>query len=242
MIVDNYELLKNKMFKSCDNGETYFVLKVFVRKKDFKANGSLDIYKGLFGSHSERVIYSTSFSNYEEFERCYQLVKILCDNIPFSRAYINADMKDTKKTVVSLYNKVNEISKRLIMKGETDTGLHREITKISRSVTSLKECDADRKYNWVLLDVDCFGEDNSPDDWYKALKFKERLDEVEIDNIFYKTLNGCHILLSMKDAGKFKNPKGDFTQIYNEFVGNSFVDVKENSAALLYMNTEIKDQ
>lgn len=240
MIIDNYELLKNKMFKSCDNGETYFVIKIFVRRKDFKANGSLDIYKELFGSHSERVIYYTSFSNYEEFERYYQLVKILCDNIPYSRAYINTDMKDTKKTVVSLFNKVNEISKRLIMKGETDTGLHREITKISRSVTSLKECDADRKYNWVLLDVDCFGEDNSPDDWDKALKFKERLDEVKIDNIFYKTLNGCHILLSMKDAGKFKNPKGDFTQIYNEFVGNSFVDVKENSAALLYMNTEMK--
>lgn len=242
MLIDNYELFKDKMFKSCDNGETYFVIKVFVRKKDFKANGTIDAFKGLFGSHSERVIYSTSFSNYEEFERYYQLVKILCDNIPYSRAYINTDMKDTKKTVIHLFDKVKEISKRLIMKGETDTGLHREITKISRSITSLKECDADRKYNWILLDADCFGETNEENDCNTVLEFKYRLDEAGINHVFYRTLNGFHILLSMKDASRFKNPKGDFTQIYNEFVNNSFVDVKNNSAALLYMNTEIKNQ
>lgn len=236
MIIDNYELFKDKIFKNSDNGETYFVLKVFVRKKDFKANGALDTYKGLFGSHSERVIYSTSFSNYEEFERYYQLIKILCDNIPYSRAYINTDVKDTRKTVLELGNKVNEITKRLIMKGETDTGLHREITKISRSITSLKECDANRNLNWILLDVDCFGEDNKEEDCNKVLDFKYKLDEFNINYIFYRTLNGFHILLSMKDASKFKNPNGEFISIYNEFINNSFVDVKTNSAALLYMN------
>lgn len=236
MIIDNYELFRENLFNSCENGETYYVIKVFVRKKDFKSNGAIDKFKGLFGSHSERVIYSTSFSNYEEFERYYNLVKIICDSVPYSRAYINTDIKDTRKTVVELGNKVNEITKRLIMSGKTDIGLHREITKISRSITSLKECDADRNLNWLLLDVDCFGEDNKEEDCNKVLDFKYKLDEYKIKYIFYRTLNGFHILLSMKDASKFKNPNGEFTSIYNEFVKNSFVDVKSNSAALLYMN------
>lgn len=230
-MIDNYQLFKEKLFKSCNKGETYYVIKILVRKKDFIANQVLDQYKGIFSGHSERLIYATSFSDPKEFERAYELVKILCDSVPYSRAYLNTNAKDTKKTMIELSNRVNGIFKDTLM-GGTSKSTHRELFALSQSVTSLKECDADRSLNWTLLDIDY----SNPREQLLVSAFIDGIASAEIEYLSYKTLNGIHILLSNKDAQKFKNPNSSFYKDYMDFLGNSFVDCKENASALLYAN------
>lgn len=235
-MIDNYELFKDKLFRSSKNGETYYTLKILVRKKDFIASQVIDEYSDVFKSHNERLIYSGVFSNHKEFESQYALAKLLCNSIPYSRAYLDTNIRDTKKTMITLSNRLNKIMEKTIMSGKVESGTYKEISKLSKSVGSLKECSADRSLNWTLLDVDyTLVKPTAMIDELLVITFIDIMESAEIEFLVYNTPNGIHILLPNKDAHKFKNPHSPFYKDYIDFISNGFVECKENASALLYM-------
>lgn len=239
--VNNFELIKDKLFKPSEDGESFYIIKVFVRRKDVIEDPVLsEIYRNAFGAHSERLIDSFSVSTHKEFEDYFNLAKTLCDNIPFSRAYFNVNRKSTRKALRELNKQVTALSERIIMSGNVYPGMVKEISRIARSVTSIKEVDESRDQNWILLDCDFFESKHEKELKKYAFQLhyqlRDELKDHNIDFVEYSTPHGKHILIPNKYAHLFKNPKGEMFELYQHFIGLDCIDEKINAAAILYMN------
>lgn len=249
MSVNNYDIFKNIIeetfniyadsFNSeweVEEGGMYYSIKVLARKKDYLKNNLYGKYKDLFSNHDEALICHKTFSSLEEFEKAFAFCKLIADNIPYGRIYININPKSVRDTICELNNRVNDISKGLILTGELNSNLHKEICNLSKRITNIKESDYNRSYNWYLLDFDNLDEERIK----KIEEFEEKLTEGEIKYIKYNTPNGLHILLPHVDSHKFKNKCFPFFKIYDELVnGNDWVEEKTNALALIYVNPNI---
>ena len=66
--ISNKEIIKNNFLKFY-NDDTFYIIKIFSRKKDAIVNDDEDIFKNVFGSHNERLIANYYISNEEDFEK-----------------------------------------------------------------------------------------------------------------------------------------------------------------------------
>lgn len=239
MIYDNSQLILDNFIKFY-NDDTYYLIKIFSRKKDSLKNMEEDVFKGVFGNHNERLITSFYVRSIDDFNKYFAITKYLVNSIPYTRAYFNVNPKSEIKSLVTLNNEVN---KMLTAKLYGDNvKIAPWIRGLSYSILSKPEANLDRNYNWIILDVDIYDEryTNIAEQTNLAYNnFKARIEKLNTEGynikyIEYKTPNGVHLLLSHKYAPLFKNPKGELTDVYNELISKESVDEKIDGAALLY--------
>lgn len=234
MIYDNSQLILDNFLKFY-NDDTYYLIKIFSRKKDSLKNMQEDVFKGVFGNHNERLITSFYVKSIDDFNKYFAISKYLVNSIPYTRAYFNVNPKSEIKSLVTLNNEVN---KMLTAKLYGDNiKIAPLIHRLSYSILSKPEANLGRNYNWIILDVDMHDERYTNIIKETSLaynNFKAKAKEYNIEYIEYKTPNGFHLLLSYKYAPLFKNPKGKLFNVYNELISKESVDEKIESAILLY--------
>ncbi|EMV9618694.1 hypothetical protein AADV15_000075 [Campylobacter coli] len=234
-LISNKDIIKENFLKFY-NDDTFYIIKIFSRKKDAIVNDSEDIFRNVFGSHNERLITNYYISSEEDFEKYYKVSEHIVNNIPYTRAYFNVNPKSKKKALLHLNDRVNQLVTNFINNDNADVG--KKIQALSYSVLSRPEADQNRNLNWVILDVDVFEEkykDNVGPNCVLMTDFENILKTNSIEYVDYPTLNGHHFIINRRDYGKyFANPKSIFHNDYKRFISNDFVDEKKDAAALLF--------
>ncbi len=235
MIKSNKDIIKEKFLKFYDN-DTYYVIKVFSRKKYAIVDNTEDVFKNIFGSHNERLISNFTITNEEDFEKYCKVAEYLVDSIPYTRAYFNVNPKSKKKTLIQLNDRANRLTESFINGDNID--LAKQVQALSFSILSGADSDKHRDLNWIILDVDVYEDkhkDSVSNNCTKIVNFITMLKACNINYVEYRTVNGHHFVINHKDYGKhFINPNSQLCGDYKEFISNDFVDEKKNSAALLF--------
>lgn len=239
MIYDNSELILREFLKFY-NDDTYYLIKIFSRKKDSLTSGEEDIFKNIFGSHNERMICTYCVKSREDFEKYFNISKHIVKSIPYTRAYLNVNPKSEIKSLVTLNNEVNKMltAKLYGDKPKIASWIH----GLSYSILSKPEANLNRDLNWVIVDVDLYDEryENIKEETilayfnFKAELEKANLKQHNINYVEYETPNGLHLLLSYKHAPLFKNPKGELFETYKTLISKESVEEKIDAAILLY--------
>lgn len=233
-MIDNEKLIKEN-FLNFENNDIFYLIKIFVRKKDAITSNSEDIFKNVFGSHNERLLASYVVNSLEDFEKYTKICKHLLKNVPYSRAYFNVNPKSKTKALLTLNNQVQKLMHAKIQNDAID--ISKKIQSLSYSILSKPEANVHRNKNFIVVDVDVYEEkykSNLEDNLKKIDYIVRKIKELKIWYIQYKTINGLHIILKHKDMSILKNPKSKYCYMWNDFINNDFVDIKENAAILLY--------
>lgn len=245
-MVDNTELFKEKLLDFDDNQETFYMIKVIARRKMVMESEYKDVYLDVFGSHHEFMLYSKCVFNHKQYDRICKLVKLMCEQNPFCRAYITLDKKSLRKATFQAFSYLNEISEPLWL-GVYDYNKTKRLFSLSNHVASVKESSVNRDSNFYLLDVD-YNSEHSRSDIDRAIEVLDslikriaketdltQLPPKEFKHFKYDTPNGLHYVISKKYASYFKNPKlkEDYECVYSLLVA-PYVDEKENALGLLY--------
>lgn len=234
-MLSNKDTIKENFLNFHDD-DTFYVIKIFSRKKDAIVSNGEDTFKNVFGSHNERLIANYYIANEEDFEKYCKVAQHLVEKIPYTRAYFNINPKSKKKALLHLNNRVNELVTNFINNDKVDVG--KKIQGLSYSVLSQQDADKARDLNWIILDIDVYEDkhkENVGSNCTKIVEFETMLKACEINFIQYRTANGHHFIINHKDYGKyFANPKSQLHKSYIDFISNDFVDEKKNAAALLY--------
>lgn len=233
MRIDNTEFIEKNIL-NFDNPDKFYVIKVFVRKKDVLNTECDHLFHETFGYHNERMITNLAFSNMEEYEKYKKYSKYLFEKIPNSRVYLNVNPKSTLKAMLLMQEEVQKINKDFLF-GNTE--VIKRLSSIAWTVQSVKATDYNRNENFVILDVDYRDERYFDINNIDLINnFKENiLNKNKLKYFEYETIYGMHIVLPHKSYGflqysikKLKDPE------IIKFMDLEWVDIKENAACIMY--------
>lgn len=246
MVINNYEIFKEKLFKEREH--TYYTLRLLIRKKDQNDLG-ID-FKSLFGNHDEYCLNYFTFKTEKEFYNSFQMAKFVSDKIPGSRIYISLDSKCEFKSLQTLNTYISDMNKDAISCAKHG-GLYKDkfsilkrLNKITKTITSVEESSLGKEHSYILLDIDYNKTDNENElrnNVYSFLKFMEN-NNIE----FIKTItpNGEHIIINRYLFNTLMYNIKNKTDIAKDFkiainkLNLEDNDIKENAYGLIYANVK----